>query len=96
VIYPTVPVLPVLVDQEQSGALQGGDTVPAITLFDRNTGPASTAGIPSLSMPSGLSSRGLPVGFTLDAPVGKDDALLALGVALEALEPDMPAPVMDW
>ncbi len=96
VIYPTVPVLPVLVDQEQSGALQGGDTVPAITLFDRNTGPASNAGIPSLSMPSGLSSRGLPVGFTLDAPVGKDDALLALGVALEALEPDMPAPVMDW
>lgn len=96
VIYPTVPVMPVLIDQEQSGALQGGDTVPGINLFDRNTGPSSNAGIPSLSMPSGLSARGLPVGFTLDAPVGKDDALLALGVALEALEPNMPAPVMDW
>jgi len=95
-IYPTVPVLPILIDQEQSGALQGGDTVPAITLFDRNTGPASNAGIPSLSMPSGLSTYGLPLSFTIDAPMGKDDALLALGMALEALEPEMPAPQLDW
>ena len=96
VIYPTVPVLPVLIDQAQSGAMEDGDTVPAINLFDRNTGPASNAGIPSLTMPAGVDEDGLPLSYTLDAPVGEDDALLALGVALEAVEPETPAPVFAW
>lgn len=96
VIYPTVPVLPVLIDQPQSGAMEDGDTVPAINLFDRNTGPASNAGIPSLTMPSGVDENGLPLSFTLDAAVGEDDALLALGVALEAVEPETPAPLLAW
>ena len=96
VIYPTVPVLPVLIDQPQSGAMEDGDTVPGINLFDRNTGPASNAGIPSLTMPSGVDENGLPLSFTLDAPVGEDDALLALGIALEAVEPATPGPLLAW
>ena len=76
--------------------MEDGDTVPAINLFDRNTGPASNAGIPSLTMPAGVDEDGLPLSYTLDAPVGDDDALLALGVALEAVEPETPAPVFAW
>jgi Asp-tRNA(Asn)/Glu-tRNA(Gln) amidotransferase A subunit family amidase len=96
VVYPTVPVLPMLIDQPQSGALEDGDTVPAINLFDRNTGPASNAGIPSLTIPAGVDAQGLPLSFTLDAPVGTDDTLLALGAALEAVEPETPAPQLAW
>jgi len=96
VVYPTVPVLPMLIDQPQSGEMEDGDTVPAINMFDRNTGPASNAGIPSLTIPAGVDANGLPLSFTLDAPVGQDDALLALGVALEAVEPATPAPQLAW
>jgi mandelamide amidase len=76
--------------------MEDGDTVPGINLFDRNTGPASNAGIPSLTMPSGVDENGLPLSFTLDAPVGEDDALLALGIALEAVEPATPGPLLAW
>ncbi len=96
VVYPTVPVLPMLIDQPQSGAMEDGDTVPAINLFDRNTGPASNAGIPSLTIPAGVDENGLPLSFTIDAPVGADDALLGLGVALDAVEPETPAPQLAW
>ena len=96
IIYPTIPILPVLIDQPQSGTMEDGNTVPGINLFDRNTGPASNAGIPSLTMPSGIDKNGLPLSFTLDAPVGEDDALLELGIALEAVEPETPAPLLAW
>jgi len=91
-IYPTTPVLPIPIEEEQSGTLQGGDVVPAITLFDRNVSPSSNAGIPSLTMPAGLTGDGLPLSYTIDARAGHDAALLALGSAIEECEPAMPAP----
>ncbi len=91
-IYPTTPVLPVPIEQEQSGTLEGGNVVPAITLFDRNVSPSSNAGIPSLTMPVGLTDDGLPLSITLDAREGDDASLLALAQAIEAQEPEMPPP----
>jgi Asp-tRNA(Asn)/Glu-tRNA(Gln) amidotransferase A subunit family amidase len=45
--------------------------------------------------PKGADVRhGLPVGVTLDGPEGTDDFLLAIGLALEAREPALPAPPM--
>ena len=49
-------------------------------------------GRPGLSLPIGLTRDGLPVGIELDAPSGRDHALLAIGLACEASRPAMPAP----
>ena len=57
-------------------------------LFDdaasRNVAPGSTAGLPGLVLPAGLTRDGLPVALELDGPSGADRELLALGLALEA------------
>jgi mandelamide amidase len=40
-----------------------------------------------------MTKSGLPVGIEIDGPVGSDPALLALGLAMEALLGTAPAPV---
>ena len=90
-VYPTTPITGAPIGIEESGSLNG-ETVPSITKFDRNVSPASNAGIPSLSTPSGMTPAGLPVGMTLDAPEGNDAALLAIGLAIEGRETPLPAP----
>ena len=54
-------------------------------LNDVATIPANLAGIPGMSLPSGLSDDGLPVGFQILAPAKADDRLYRVGAALEAL-----------
>ncbi len=58
----------------------------------RNIAPGSTAGIPGLVLPAGLTSAGLPVGMEFDAPAAADRALLALGISLEAALGPIPPP----
>ena len=57
----------------------------AMYLNDVATIPANLAGIPGLSLPSGLSDDGLPVGFQILAPARADDRLYHVGAALEQL-----------
>ncbi len=52
---------------------------------DVATIPANLAGIPGLSLPSGLAADGLPTGFQLLAPALADDRLYNTGAALERL-----------
>lgn len=65
-------------------------------LFDdatsRNVAPASTAGLPGLVLPAGLTRDGLPVALELDGPSGADRQLLTLGLALEAELGRLPPP----
>ena len=49
----------------------------------RNIAPGSTAGIPGLVLPVGLTAGGLPVALEFDAPAGSDRALLSIGASLE-------------
>ena len=56
----------------------------AMYLNDVATIPANLAGVPGLSLPSGLSDDGLPVGFQILAPAKSDDRLYLVGAALEA------------
>jgi mandelamide amidase len=49
----------------------------------RNIAPGSTAGLPGLVLPAGLTTQGLPVALEFDGPAGTDRALLQLGLALE-------------
>ena len=46
--------------------------------------PANLAGVPAMSLPSGLSDDGLPVGFQILAPQRADDRLYRAGAVLEA------------
>lgn len=71
-----------------------GKAVSFSTAVSRNISPGSTAGLPGLVVPGGLTAEGLPVGIELDAPAGADRALLALGLAIEKRLPPMPAPVL--
>ena len=57
----------------------------AMYLNDIATIPANLAGIPGMSVPSGLAPEdGLPTGFQILAPAMQDHRLYAVGAALEA------------
>ncbi len=57
----------------------------AMYLNDIATIPANLAGIPGMSVPSGLAPEdGLPAGFQILAPAMQDQRLYAVGAALEA------------
>jgi mandelamide amidase len=58
----------------------------------RNTDPCTNAGIPSLSIPAGLTAGGLPVGMEIDGPLGSDTNLLAIGMGIEAVWGALAAP----
>jgi mandelamide amidase len=72
-----------------------GETVSLELIMSRNISPGSTAGIPGLVVPMGLTSAGLPAGLELDGPEGRDRSLLALGQAVEGLLEPLPPPVVE-
>jgi aspartyl-tRNA(Asn)/glutamyl-tRNA(Gln) amidotransferase subunit A len=58
----------------------------AMYLNDIATIPANLAGVPGMSLPSGLADEdGLPTGFQILAPAMADDRVYRVGAALEAL-----------
>jgi aspartyl-tRNA(Asn)/glutamyl-tRNA(Gln) amidotransferase subunit A len=69
----------------------------AMYLNDIATIPANLAGVPGLSVPSGLADEdGLPTGFQVLAPATADDRLYRVGAALEAMLLDQwGAPLLD-
>jgi len=61
-----------------------GDPI-SMYLNDLATIPANLAGVPGISVPSGLADEdGLPAGFQILAPALADDRLYRVGAALEA------------
>ncbi|WP_315072372.1 Asp-tRNA(Asn)/Glu-tRNA(Gln) amidotransferase subunit GatA [Actinomyces massiliensis] len=68
----------------------------AMYKLDVTTIPANLAGVPGMSLPSGLSDDGLPVGFQILAPQRADDRLYRAGAVLEAaLEETWGAPLLS-
>lgn len=68
----------------------------AMYKLDVTTIPANLAGVPGMSLPSGLSDDGLPVGFQILAPQRADDRLYHAGAVLEAaLEETWGAPLLS-
>ena len=51
------------------------------------TGWVTAAGLPGLALPTAPSREGLPIGMQLIGAYGRDDLLLDIGAAYEALEP---------
>jgi mandelamide amidase len=69
-----------------------GQPVPFDQAVARNIAPGSTAGIPGLVLPAGLTPSGLPVALEFDGPARGDRALLELGASLEQVLGPIPAP----
>lgn len=92
-MYPTTP-FPAAVaetddaDIELDGAMVAGGFGHSID----NTVYQTATGIPSLTLPGGITPDGLPVGIGFDGPMGSDRMLLALGRAVEALRGPLPSP----
>jgi indoleacetamide hydrolase len=74
-----VPALPIGTEADVTIA---GRQVSFETAIARNIAPGSTAGLPGLVLPAGLTSAGLPVAIELDAAAGTDRSLLALGMSV--------------
>jgi mandelamide amidase len=91
VAFPTAPLPPPVIGEDETTVLNGR-AVPTFLTTVRNTGPGSNAGIPGISAPAGLTSKGLPVGLGLDAPANRDRDLLAIALAVEAVLPKLPEP----
>ena len=91
-IFPTTPLPAQPRATSDMNVMLNGKEVPTFQTYIRNTDPGSNAGIPGLTIPAGLTSQGLPVGIEVDAPAHSDRHLLAIGMALEAVIGQLPAP----
>lgn len=73
-----------------------GRQVPTLPTLMRNTDPTSVAGMPSISVPAGLTASGLPVGLMFDGLAGSDGDLLEIAAGFQALAPRLPRPVRHY
>jgi indoleacetamide hydrolase len=91
IVFPATLVPPPLIGEETTLTVGGGRSLPFEVAVARNIAPGSTAGLPGLVLPAGLTGSGVPVAVEFDAPAASDRALLALGLSLErALGPIAP------
>jgi Asp-tRNA(Asn)/Glu-tRNA(Gln) amidotransferase A subunit family amidase len=81
-VFPTTLVPAPRIGEETTIEVRG-KSLPFETVVARNIAPGSTAGLPCLVLPVGLTRAGLPVSMEFDAPTGHDRRLLALGLGLE-------------
>lgn len=90
-VFPTTLVPAPKIGEETTVEVRGRP-LPFETVVARNIAPGSTAGLPGLVLPAGLTRDGLPGALEFDGPAGTDRALLGLGVGLEQVLGPLPAP----
>ena len=93
-VFPATRVPAPLIGDETTLDI-AGQAVPFEDAVARNIAPGSTAGVPGLVLPAGLTAGGLPVALEFDAPVGSDRSLLSIGAPLEQALGRIAAPRMD-
>ena len=85
-IFPTLPCVAVLSEPAASD-------FSTFTRLTRQTAAGSLTGCPGITLPIGLGPTSqLPVGLAVDALPGTDRQLLALGMALETIFPQLEPP----
>lgn len=97
-VFPTVIVPAPLIDAVNGSSklsINGGAPVDTFLTLIRNTDPGSTAGLPGLCLPAGLTKQGLPVSLGLDGPMGSDRTLMAIGLSMESLLGTLPPPQLS-
>jgi Asp-tRNA(Asn)/Glu-tRNA(Gln) amidotransferase A subunit family amidase len=91
IVFPVTMVPPTPIG-EDAEVIIAGKKISFETAVSRNIAPGSTAGLPGLVLPAGLTSEGLPIAMEFDGPAGSDRALLALGLSAERVLGRLPAP----
>ncbi|KAI9024240.1 amidase [Hyaloraphidium curvatum] len=93
-LFPTAIMAAVEIDELHGSGTASidGAEIDTFVAFLRNTGPASCAGLPGLSVPAGLLDGGLPWGLEIDGPLGSDRRLLGIGMAMEEVLGRVPPP----
>jgi Asp-tRNA(Asn)/Glu-tRNA(Gln) amidotransferase A subunit family amidase len=81
VLTPTLPATPPPIAKPDVELPAGA--VSASTAYLRWNAPMNVVGVPSLSLPCGMTPNGMPVGITISGRRGEDELVLAAGVALE-------------
>jgi mandelamide amidase len=92
IVFPTTILPAPVIGEENMDVEVRGRKMPLDQAISRNIAPASTAGLPGLVLPAGLTSTGLPVALEFDGAAGSDRALLGLGLAIEAALGRLPPP----
>lgn len=91
VIAPTLAVIPPKIGQREVQIQDQREHVYSALL--RLNGPANLTGLPSLSVPSGFSREGLPIGLQLIGDHGQEANLYRIGYALEQT---LELPTLKW
>lgn len=95
IIFPTTPIPAGIEVPGTEDVIVDGTRLPGgIWLNIQNATPASLWGGPGISLPSGLTASGLPMGIELNGPIGEDRMLLGLAMAVEDKLPPTPPPDM--
>jgi indoleacetamide hydrolase len=71
---------------EDEAVRVNAESVGTLEAYLRNTDPSAVAGLPSISVPAGVTQSGLPVGLGFDGLPGTDATVLALAEAFERLD----------
>ena len=90
IVFPTTMTTAAVIGQND--VIIGGQKVSFAAAMSRNIAPGSTAGLPGVVLPAGLTSAGLPVSLEFDGPSGTDRELLALGLSAESVLGRLPPP----
>ncbi|OAP35281.1 indole acetimide hydrolase [Sinorhizobium glycinis] len=90
-LFPTTPCTAPLIEHQSRFSI--ADQEVSDLVLAKNTIAASVAGLPSISIPTGLSRNGLPIGLEIDGAHGRDRSLLELARLVEAAVGTLPSPV---
>ncbi|MEY9536707.1 amidase family protein [Sinorhizobium fredii] len=90
-LFPTTPSTAPSIEHQYKFLI--GDQEVSYSALAKNTIPASAAGLPAISIPTGLSSSGLPIGLEIDAARGRDRRLLELARHVEATVGALTSPI---
>ncbi len=94
ILFPATMVAATLIGEDETVDIDGVK-LDFQTAIARNIAPGSTAGLPGLVLPAGLTrDTHLPIAIELDGPEGADRSVLGVGLAIEALLGPLPAPVL--
>lgn len=83
--YPTVPVTARSISEESDMLELNGESVSTFGTVKNNTNPASLLALPAITLPSGMASNGLPVGFELAGPNGSDRNLMDVAIKIQQI-----------
>ncbi len=94
-VAPTT-ILPAVKRPSLASVSVDGRYYPKFVAYVHNSTPQAMAGVPCISIPSGLSSDGRPIGLELVAPRGEDSSLLDLAAAVQAVLPPLQLLYADF